>query len=401
VTKLEEMRTERGKLVKQARDIVDLCDKEKRSITAEEDKQYEAIMADVDARAKDIAREERQQSAEADLRDHPGKGTPGDETRDDNTGKELRKQFAGFLRSGNVTGAELRALQADSDTAGGYLVAPQMFVNQIIKFVDDFCFIRGMATTYQMAKNESLGVPTLTANPADADWTAELLTGAADQSLKFGKRELRPHPVAKQILVSNKLLRSATIDIEAFVRDRMGYKFAITHEKAFLTGSGAEQPLGVFTASADGISTARDVATSNTSTAITADGLIEAKYSLKQAYWDKATWIFNRSVLKSIRKLKDGDGQYLWQPGITGGLPDRIIECPYKISEYAPATMTTGKYVGILGDFSYYWVVDALDLQIQRLVELYAATNQTGFVGRFETDGAPVLEEAFARVTLA
>ena len=70
-------------------------------------------------------------------------------------------------------------------------------------------------------------------------------------------------------------------------------------------------------------------------------------------------------------------------------------------SEWAPNTFTTGEYVGLLGDFSHYWIADALSMQIQRLNELYAETNQVGFIGRLETDGAPVLEEAFVRVKLA
>ena len=167
-----------------------------------------------------------------------------------------------------------------------------------------------------------------------------------------------------------------------------------------MTGDGSQKPLGVFVASADGISTARDVSTGNTATSIMGDGLIEAKYSLKEAYWPRARWIFHRDAVKQIRKLKDGNGQYIWQAGISGGVPDRILELPYTTSEFAPNTFTTGQYVGILGDFQKYWIVDALDMVMQRLTELYAETNQTGFIARYEGDGAPVLEEAFARVKL-
>lgn len=78
-----------------------------------------------------------------------------------------------------------------------------------------------------------------------------------------------------------------------------------------------------------------------------------------------------------------------------------LLGSPFNMSEYAPNTFTTGQYVGIFGDFSNYWIADALDMQVQRLVELYAATNQTGLIGRMETDGMPVLAEAFARVKLA
>jgi HK97 family phage major capsid protein len=86
---------------------------------------------------------------------------------------------------------------------------------------------------------------------------------------------------------------------------------------------------------------------------------------------------------------------------VRAGEPDRILNLPVAMSENAPNTMTTGLYVGMLGDFSHYWIADALDMQVQRLTELYAETNQTGFIGRMESDGMPVLAEAFVRVKLA
>jgi HK97 family phage major capsid protein len=243
-------------------------------------------------------------------------------------------------------------------------------------------------------------MPYLAADPADADWTSELGTGNEDSSMNFGKRELNPKPLAKRIKVSNKLLR-LTPDVERLMIERLAYKFGITFEKAGMTGSGANQPLGVFTASADGISTGRDVSTSNTQTMFTTDGLKEAKYALKAGYWPKAKWLFHRTAVKHLSKLKDGEGKYLWQSSVQMGQPDMLEGLPLFTSEYAPSTFTAGLYVGILGDFSYYHIADALDFSIQRLNELYAATNQTGFIGRLESDGMPVLEEAFVRVKLA
>ncbi|MHB8077438.1 phage major capsid protein, partial [Desulfosporosinus fructosivorans] len=160
-----------------------------------------------------------------------------------------------------------------------------------------------------------------------------------------------------------------------------------------------EKPLGVFTASPQGISTARDVSTGNTAITIGADGLIDAKYALKAQYRKSAQWIFHRDAIKMIRKLKDGNGDYLWKAGLSDK-PDTILELPFNESEYAPNTFTTGLYAGILGNFKFYWIADALNMQVQRLVELYAATNQTGFIGRLESDGMPVMEEAFVRVKL-
>ena len=223
--------------------------------------------------------------------------------------------------------------------------------------------------------------------------------------MSFGRRELHPHPVAKRLKISRTLLRKVP-NSEGLAMQRLGYKFGITQEKAFLTGSGSGQPLGVFTASNYGISTSRDVATGNAQTAIAMNGLINAKYALKAAYWPRARWIFHRDAVKQIALLRDlsggaDTGQYLWYPSVRDGEPDRLLGLPMDVSEYAPATFTSALYVGILGDFSNYWIADSLALEMQRLVELYAATNQVALIGRMESDGMPVLEEAFVRVKLA
>jgi HK97 family phage major capsid protein len=315
---------------------------------------------------------------------------------------QFRKWMAEVRSAQPASGLyHLRAMQADSVIEGGYLVMPEEFVGGLIKFVDDQVFIRGFATVHQVSMAQSLGAPSLDTDISDADWTSELATGAEDTALKVGKRDLHPHPLAKRIKVSNKLLRLTGGGAETLVRDRLGYKFAVTEEKGFLTGSGAQQPLGLFTASAHGISTGRDVNADNTTTEIRFDGLKNVKYTLKGQYWSRARWIFHRDALKQIAKLKDGEGRYIWEQSVQVGQPDRILGFPVHMSEFAPNTFTTGLYVGILGDLSHYWIADALTMQLQRLVELYAETNQIGFIGRMEVDGMPVLEEAFVRVKLA
>ena len=168
-----------------------------------------------------------------------------------------------------------------------------------------------------------------------------------------------------------------------------------------MSGDGVSKPLGLFTASASGISTGRDVSSGNTTTAITLDGLINAKYSCKPQYMKVGEWLFHRDAIRNIAKLKDGDGQYMWQPTKTLADPDMLLGRPVTMSEYVPNTFTTGLYVGIFGDLSKYWIVDAMDMQVIVLKELYAETNQTGYIARLESDGAPALEEAFARVKLA
>ncbi len=221
--------------------------------------------------------------------------------------------------------------------------------------------------------------------------------------MSFGGRALYPHPCRKWIRVSKDLLNQSAINVANLVADRLAYKHAITEEQAFLTGTGFSRPLGVFTASDAGISTSRDVNTDNTTTAITADGLINCKYSLQAQYLRSADlrWIFHRDAVKEIRKLKDGNGQYLWRPGIAGDMADTILDVPFIMSEYAPNTFTTGLYVGIIGDFSHYYIADVTGMEMERARELYLATWQEAFYSSRKTDGMPVLEEAFARVTLA
>jgi HK97 family phage major capsid protein len=318
---------------------------------------------------------------------------------------EVKAAFKNFLKYGERMmdareHAVLRAYSAGSDTEGGYLVVPEEFVSEILKGVDNMVMMRQLATVIQLPKAESLGVPTLETDVNDADWTSELATGTLDEALRLGKRELTPHPLAKRTKMSRKLMRAARIDPEALVRQRIQYKFGVTMENAFLTGNGAQQPLGVFTASDNGIPTSRDVITGS-ATDFTADGIINAAYALKPQYWSVAKWLMHRECLRNIRKLKDATGNYIWASGISTRTEPTIMDMPYMISEYAPNTFTNGNYGALLGDFSFYWIAEALDMQVQVLTELYAETNQNGYIARMELDGAPVLAEAFVRVKFA
>jgi HK97 family phage major capsid protein len=311
---------------------------------------------------------------------------------------EAVKAFDNYLRSGKPSAA----LQKDSDPAGGYTV-PAQFAARLIQALDNVVFMRQIGTVLPpLTVGGSIGVPSLDADPADPTWVAEISTGAEDSTMSFGKREMRPHPLAQLIKVSKTLVRQSALPIEAIVRERLLYKLSVVEENAFLNGSGAAQPLGVFTASSSGISTSRDVSTGNSTTAIGADNLREVKYSLARQYRGPSLrWVFHRDAVKMISKLKDGNGQYLWSPGIAGQMEDTILNVPVIESEYAPNTFTTALYVGILGDFSQYWIIDSLGATIDVASELYMATNQNGYFSRTETDGAPVLEAAFARVKLA
>lgn len=414
---------------------------ENQGFTPEERQQFERADAEIESYNKIINEHEKQQlrerwSSESQgvvTRNMPGTETETTTTTDKksearNASEKYQREFREYLK-GAGQGAEMRALQADSDVAGGFTVPSQQFANQLIQAVHDQVFVLGLATNYTVTRAESLGAPALNTQMSNAKWGTELSVnvGGADSSLQFSKRELRPHPIVNEILVSKKLIRTSAIDVEGIVRDQMAYHFAIPLEQGFLQGTGQNQPLGVFTNFGDnvtGVTTGRDFISAASSANITSSGgddLLEVKFALKGNYWPRAAWIINRLHFKQIRQMKDANNQYLWSPGgfgvgVSNGQPDRLLDFPIYMSEYAPTSTASGSstrttaqdgstgalsgYVAICGDFSKYWTATALDLTVQVLTELKAETNQNAYLGRAEIDGMPVLAEAFSRYKL-
>lgn len=412
IAKLNELRQKRGNAVHQMREMLERCKKENRARTTDEEKQFDGWNGEVDALGAEVERIEKEATAskrvadlDAELRRFtpaPVAG-PGPVTTSTDPEAEKRAAFRSYLKGGldRMHPNEIRALQADLNTQAGYLVPPEQFVNELIKFVDNATVVRGLARKHVLSGAASMGAPELTADVAAPAWTAEIGSFSEDSTMAVGKRELSPNQLTKGIKVSLKLLANAP-GIESLVAERLAYQFAITEESAFISGTGAGQPLGLFTASANGVSTARDVNTGNSTTAFVADNLFDNLYSLKEQHQAKAKWLMHRDAVKMARKLKDGNGQYLWAPGLSAGNPDSLLTKPVVMSEYAPNTFTTGLYVGIVGNFDFYWICDVPSaFSLQRLVELYAATGQVGFIGRAWCDGAPVLAEAFSRIKLA
>lgn len=449
---LQELREKRMKLVTDARSVMEGAKAAGRDMNAEESQRFDTMMSDSDKIKKEIEDGEKAErrsaalaEAERELNASRGRRTESDQPRNQpsedrgNDGyarkdrdfsfrherrnvvrgrerveafdlsfragtaahtrhtKEVREAFRKYLRHG---GDEYRAMQTDQDTAGGYLTVPEQFVAELIKDVDDQVFIRQYARKFT-TNAQTLGAPRRTNRMSAFAWGSELSAPAQDTALKFGKRALAPHYMTGEILVSRDLMRAAIMDPEQIVRDEIARDAGELEERAFISGTGAQQPLGLFTASNDGISTSRDVSSGNTTTSIAVDGLISAKFALKQKYRATAMWMFHRDAVAQIRKLKDSTNQYLWQPSTVAGEPDRILNLPFVESEWIPNTFTTGLYVGLIGDLSYYWIADGLDFGMQRLIEKYAENNQDAFLVRRKVDGAPILEEAFARVKLA
>lgn len=295
-----------------------------------------------------------------------------------------------------------RNLQVTPLTLGGYVAAPMQFIAQLIKFVDDQNFIRSLSTPFMLGPNVSMGAPSFDTDWADSDWTPEVPATALsdDTAARFGKRELTPHLHTKKVMVSRKLLRSGVFDIAAFLQQRLAYILAKTEEKAFLTGDGAQTPLGVLTASAQGISTGRDV-TAAATTAIAKNDFTNLKYSMKGQYMEKAVMIMHRDGVKRLMQIDDGIGRPIFVDSLQTGDRPRVLGMPLYMTEYAMNTFTTGQYVAIAGDFSNYWIADSLSFELQVCDQTAAGTNQIEYFARAEVDGMPVLEEAFARLKLA
>lgn len=407
------IKQERARHVAAMREIQNRSEAEKRaSLTPEEQVAWDRAHAEVDKLGKQVAEleaaEERKASVARlteELRSVSGPGLEEDGSATRKSSPATRAAFRKYLQHGveSLDSSERRALQGDLPASGGYLEAPPEQLATLLKFLDDALVVAGLATTLNLTTRAGVGAPQLTADPADAEWTSELgIGGTADSTMAFGKRELRPKPLAKSIKVSRDLLASVP-SIEALVMQRLAYKHAVSLENAMLTGSGAGQPLGLFVASDDGIPTSRDVSTDNTTTSVSVDGLLNALYSVKPQYRRSPSFrlLGHRDFYKQVAKLKDGEGQYLWEPSVKAGQPDTFKSVSCVESEFAPNVFTTGLYVGMFGDFSFYWLARWMGAEIQRLNELYAGSNQIGFIGRLHADGAPVLGEAFARVKLA
>lgn len=404
---INELKQKRAALIAEARKVAGKATTEGRGMSADEKVTYDKYFTDIDALAETIKAEERVKQAETQFGgaepaaqvEVRGSGAQSSHYSDSD---EYRGAFKSFLRHSPLNAHEQRALSVGTDSEGGYTVAPVQFEKTVIKAVDNMVALRQNCTIITLREAKKISIPKMSADLDDPTWTTEILTGSADTGLAFGNLDLDPGSLAIRLLVSKTLLRESSIDIEKFIAERFAYKFGTKLENAIINGDASSNSnVGIFnTAHADKIPTTQDVAFAS-ATALDADALVKAKYKLKAPYRGRAKWLFAKSVVQNIALLKDTTNQYLWRPGLTANEPDTLLGLPIIESEFTPSTQTTGLYVGALGDFSNYYVCDHLPLEVIRLNELYAGTNQVGYIGRMESTGKPAVAEAFARLIMA
>lgn len=376
---------QRAKLIAELRAMHELAQKENRAFTDEENKTFAEKEAEVRKLSQEIAAEEREAMLKGFTTELP-------KTEGESRGEvsDKMKEFRNYLLNG-----EKRDISVGS---GGGALSPQEFVAEIIKGVENDSPLYGLVRKFPLSEAKSLGAPYEAADASDASWTAEVPVSdiTADATLAYSLRELSPNTLVKLVKISDKLVKVSALPIEQIVKEKISEKLIAAFENGITVGTGSGQPLGVFTASANGVPTSRDVTTAGAT--LTSDDLIKTKMSLKPAYRRKARWVMSTDILTDCLLLKDKNDQYLWRPGLRDGDPDTLLGLPVIESAYAPSTKTSGSYIAVLGDFNYYWWAYVEGLEIKNLVELFALKNQLGFKGTVYADGAPVLAEAFSRI---
>ncbi len=310
------------------------------------------------------------------------------EVEDEPTGrasKNYKKSFWNAMRNKAVSPTVMNALQEGTDSEGGYLV-PDEFEHTLIDALEEENIFRKLAHIIRTATGDRK-IPVV-ASKGSASWVDEE-GSITENDDSFAQVSIGAYKLGTLIKVSNELLNDSVFDLEAYISKEFARRIGNKEEDAFFNGNGSGKPTGIFAASGG----AQTGVTTASATAITADEVIDLFYSLKAPYRKNAVWVINDATIKAIRKLKDGNGNYLWQPALTSGTPDLLLGRPVYTSSYVP-TIAAGAKTIAFGDFSYYWIADRQGRNFKKLSELYAATDQTGFVATQRVDGKLILSEA-------
>ena len=358
-------------------------------LSPEDTATYEKMESEVVALGKEIQRLERQEAMDRELSaatSQPLSTRPG-QNQEQKTGRAsatYRDAFWNQMR--NRSSFDVRnALQIGMDSEGGVL-APDEYERTLIDKLEEENVLRSLCRTIRTASGDRK-IP-LVASKGAASWVDE--EGAIPESDdSFTLMSIGAHKVATMIKVSDELLNDSVFDIEGYIASEFGRRIGTAEEQAFLTGNGSGKPTGLLhdTFGAEVGVTAAAAA------AMTADELIDLIHSLRAPYRRKAAFVMGDSTVKLIRKLKDNNGQYLWQPGLKEGQPDTLLNHRIVTSAFMPAPAASNKAV-IFGDLSYYWIADRQGRSFQRLNELFAQTGQVGFRATQRVDGRLILPEA-------
>jgi len=393
MSKILELREKRAKAWDTAKAFLDTKRGGDGLLSAEDTSTYDKMEADVMALGKEIERLERQSVIDAELSkatSNPITNTPskGTEEKTGRASAEYKRSFWNAMRTRAGEGLDpvvRNALQIGTDTEGGYLV-PDEFERSLVEALEEENIFRRLTNVITTSSGDRK-IPVV-ASKGTASWIDE--EGAIPESDdSFGQISIGAYKLGTLIKVSEELLNDSVFNLESYISREFARRIGNKEEESFFGGDGSGKPTGILAATGG----AQLGVTTSGATAITLDEVLDLFYSLKAPYRNKAVFVMNDSTVKAIRKLKDSQGQYLWQPSIQAGTPDTILNRPLYTSAYVPAIAAAAKTVAF-GDFSYYWVADRQGRVFKRLNELYAATGQVGFIATQRVDGKLILPEA-------
>ena len=289
------------------------------------------------------------------------------------------------MRAKSVPHEVVNALQVGVESEGGYL-APDEYQRTLIEALEEQNIFRQLAHVISTSSGDRK-IPVV-ASKGTASWIdEEAAYPESDDS--FGQVSIGAYKLATMLKVSEELLNDSVFDLPSYIAREFARRIGAAEEEAFFTGNGTGKPTGILNATGG----AETGVTAASATAITMDEVMDLYYSLRAPYRRNAVFIMNDSTIKAIRKLKNGNGDYLWQPSLTAGQPDTLLGRPVYTSSYMPAIAAGNKTI-LFDDLGYYWVADRQGRSFKRLNELYAATGQVGFLASQRVDGKLVLAEA-------
>ena len=365
------------------------------TLSAEDDAIFNKMMDEVDKLGKEVMRLEKLEALDVEMSKATSKPLASapvtrleEEAPVSKTGrgtKDYTKNFWNVMRSKSVSHEVLNALQVGTDTEGGYLV-PDEYERTLIEALEDQNIFRQLAHVIHTSSGERK-IPVV-ASKGTASWIdEEAAYPESDDS--FGQVSIGAYKLATMIKISEELLNDSVFDMPSYIAKEFARRIGAAEEEAFFTGNGTGRPLGILAATGGagvGVTTAK-------ADAVTFDEVMDLFYSLRAPYRRNSVFIMNDSTVKALRKLKDGQGQYLWQPAVTAATPDTILNRPVYTSTFMP-TLATGNKTILFGDLGYYWVADREGRSFKRLNELYAPTGQVGFLASQRVDGKLILPEA-------
>lgn len=380
---INELREKRAKAWETTKSFLESHRTDKGTITAEDENTYNNMMADIDGLGKEIKRLEKQELLDKELAKavnvpitgKPGFGGEEEKLKPVRARNGYAKDLIKAMRSNFKQVTNL--LQEGVDADGGYLV-PEEYDKRIIDTLEEENIMRKLGTKITTSGQHKINIAA--AKPAAA-WIEEggtLTFGDA----KFAQTLLDAHKLHVAIKITEELLYDNAFNLEGYIIDQFGRAMANAEEDAFLNGDGTGKPLGLFAETGGGT-----VAQTLTA-AIKSDDVLDLIYALKRPYRKNAKFIMNDRTLLSLRKLKDNNGNYMWQPSYQAGEPDKLLGYSIFTSAYAPAAAIA------FGDMSYYNIGDRGTRSIAELRELFAGNGMIAYVAKERVDGKLVLGEA-------